>query len=212
MYGKVHRGVYTSEPILLFPVSSFEVGCLACSLSVWSQRSGQKENYFKIRSSSGPYDFYPQAVLKSPFDVDWATEEYNGKVCAALLSLWHFVFKTLRCFAFFFPFFCAILLWHSGVYRTSVGLPNALWDCGSLAYGLWMCHPKFLRRFLLLWNDFLPEPFWLVKFKWTKFYPAARKKKKKTVNLCFIETTRCFNEQEDPLEINLHHYLFSLHK
>lgn len=30
------------------------------SLSVWSPLSGQRENYLKIRSSSGPYIFYPK--------------------------------------------------------------------------------------------------------------------------------------------------------
>lgn len=132
--------VYTSKPILPFPVSS--LGAI-----VWPVPSrlklavGTKGELFQNQIIQRAIWFLSRAVLKASFDVDWAGDEHNGKVCAALLSLWQCVFKTFWCFFFFLPSCCGIL----GVCGMQVGSPRALWDYGSLAYGLWLVHQELLR-------------------------------------------------------------------
>lgn len=126
---KVHQWFYTSMLILLFPVSSLRsiVGPVPFHLK---PALGTKGELFQNQIIQRAIWFLSQAVLKGPFDVDWAGDEHNGKVCAALLSLWHCVFKTFCCY--FFLAMPAVAFWESA--GRQVGSPSALWECGSLAY------------------------------------------------------------------------------
>lgn len=115
--------VYTSVPSLPFTVSFLWVivRCVPARLKLPVRTKGE---LFQNQIIPQAIWFLSRAVLRAHFDVDWGSDEHNGKVCAALLSLWHCVFKSFWCFFF------AILLWHSGS-------PQDISELAKHTVGLW---------------------------------------------------------------------------
>ena len=137
--------VYTSEPIPQFPVSSLGLA----RPSRLKPAVGTKGELFQNQIIQRAIWFLSRAVLKKRFDVGWPGDEHNGKVCAALLSLWHCVFKTVA-------FFGGILLRHSGSLRDGTGLTKCI--VGLWEPGIWLvCFVTFYFKsvvddmFLLWW-------------------------------------------------------------